>query len=180
MPESEKHTSAAIFFTHSLTLSRSLSVPLSLFSHIFRQLHIRCSLCQLGGASLTRFFYQLALSFMLIIKQHPNIKINTIFKKFIRIRLCYFFCLWIVFTLHSFVQGMGEVAFFPYPLCGFHLFNNRVVREFPFKSSCRDVSADDVLNTWIPKIWWLQLLRSMHLMSFSTTFAWAEKKFFAS
>lgn len=91
MPESEKHTSAAIFFTHSLTLSRSLSVPLSLFSHIFRQLHIRCSLCQLGGASLTRFFYQLALSFKLIIKQHPNIKINTIFKKFIRIRLCYFF-----------------------------------------------------------------------------------------
>lgn len=174
MPESEKHTSAAIFFTHSLCSSFSIQ---SHFSTIAYSLLVMST----WGSFIDAFFYQLALSFKLIIKQHPNIKINTIFKKFIRIRLCYIF-----FAFESFLpfilsfKEWVRLLFFPYPLCGFYLFNNRVVREFPFKSSCRDVSADDVLNTWIPKIWWLQLLRSMHLMSFSTTFAWAEKNFFAS
>lgn len=133
MPESEKHTSAAIFFTHSLTLSRSLSVPLSLFSHIFRQLHIRCSLCQLGGASLTRFFYQLALSFMLIIKQHPNIKINTIFKKFIRIRLCYFFLPLNRFYPSFFRSRNGWGCFFPLSIVRFSLVQQSCCQRIPIQ-----------------------------------------------
>lgn len=167
----------------SLTVSRSLSLFLcSSFSFQSHSSTIAYSLLVMStwGSFIDAFFYQLALSFKLIIKQHPNIKINTIFKKFIRIRLCYIFLPSNRFYPSFFRSRNGWGYFFPLSIVRFSLVQQSCCQRIPIQivlSWCVGWRCVEYVNT---KIWWLQLLRSMHLMSFSTTFAWAEKKFFAS